>query len=113
MESGEIIKFLRRRAGLTQEQFASVLGLTKASVQKYEAGAVPNLKLQTLRTLCEEFNLSPFVLVFPEKVPDFETALRFRMPAADAERLLSLNEEGIAKVLSYAADLYASGNYKK
>lgn len=55
MQAGEIIKKLRQLNSLTQENFAKVLGVKKSSVQKYELGAVSNLKMETIRTICEEF----------------------------------------------------------
>lgn len=113
MLAGEIIKNLRQMNNLTQEDFAKILGVKKSSIQKYESGAVSNLKMETIRTICEEFKVSPYVLVFPEKISDMETALRFYMGENDSKNLVSLNGEGIRKVLDYAKDLNDSGNYKR
>lgn len=113
MQTGEIIKNLRQLNSLTQEDFAKVLGVKKSSVQKYESGAVSNLKMETIRTICEEFEISPYVLVFPEKMNDMETALRFHIGENDSRNLVNLNGEGIRKVLDYAKDLNDSGNYRR
>lgn len=113
VQAGEIIKNLRQMNNLTQDEFAEVLGVKKSSIQKYESGAVSNLKMQTIRTICEEFKISPYVLVFPEKMNDMETALRFHIGENDSKHLVNLNGEGIRKVLDYAKDLYDSGNYDR
>ena len=112
MQTGDIIKFLRTQEGLTQDDMAELLGVKKSSIQKYESGAVSNLKMNTLRTICEKFGLSPYVLVFPEKVGSFDVAMRFHFSDEDAQHLLNMNEEGIDKILKYAKDLYDSGNYR-
>lgn len=111
VQAGEIIKNLRKMNNLTQDEFAEVLGVKKSSIQKYESGAVSNLKMQTIRTICEEFEISPYVLVFPEKIDDMETALKFHIGENDSKHLVNLNDEGIKKVLDYAKDLFDSGNY--
>lgn len=113
VQAGEIIKNLRQMNNLTQENFAKVLGVKKSSIQKYESGVVSNLKMETIRTICEEFEISPYVLVFPEKMDDMETALRFHIGENDSKHLINLNGDGIRKVLDYAKDLHDSGNYRR
>lgn len=113
MQTGEILKILRQENNLTQDGMAEVLGVKKSSIQKYESGAVSNLKMQTIRTICERFELSPYVLVYPEKMDNMETVKRFHLGENDTKNLVNLNEEGIRKVLDYAKDLNDSGNYLK
>lgn len=38
MACSENIQFLRKRKGITQEQFAEALGVTRQSVSKWETG---------------------------------------------------------------------------
>jgi len=113
MQTGEIIKNLRHMNNLTQDDMSKILGVKKSSIQKYESGAVSNLKMQTIRTICEHFEISPYVLVFPEKINDMDTALMFHIGENDSKHLVNLNNEGIKKVLDYAKDLYDSKNYTK
>lgn len=68
MNAGEVIKKLRQEKGMTQQQLADALSVSKASVQKYEQGDVLNLKAAMLRKLCLSFDVSPFVFIFPERV---------------------------------------------
>ena len=46
------IKRLRLERGLTQEELGDVLGVGKATVQKYESGQIQNLKAAHIRKLC-------------------------------------------------------------
>ena len=40
--SGDEIRAIRKKLGLTQRQFADLLGVSVASVHRYEAGALPS-----------------------------------------------------------------------
>ena len=52
----ERIKLVRQRNGLTQEAFASRLGITKSSVSLIESGK-NNPSEQTIRGICSEFGI--------------------------------------------------------
>lgn len=67
MNTGDVIKMLRKKSGMTQDDLARKLGVTKSSVQKYENGLVQNLKLQTIRDLCNIFHAPPWYFIFPEQ----------------------------------------------
>ena len=66
-ETGEVIKYL------TQEELATKLWVNISSVQKYESGAVNNLKMETIRDL---FGIPPWILIFSKsysvRTNDFE-----------------------------------------
>lgn len=59
-----IIKMLRIRQGMTQAELSDKLGVTKHSIQKYESGAIVNLKANTIRTLCELFEVPPAFFIY-------------------------------------------------
>ena len=109
MHTGEIIKFLRKQEGLSQKELAEVLGVKLSSVQKYESGAVLNLKMQTIKILCEYFKIQPWLLIYPEKV-DITQIPRFQLIEL-TDLYLQLNEQGLKKVLEYTKDLIDSKNY--
>ena len=116
MHTGDIIKFLRTENNLTQKDLAKILGVNLSSVQKYESGAVSNLKMDTIRTLSEYFDLSPIVFIFAEEVElDSLPAGRFVKGRYfdHTKTLMALNDEGVNRVMEYAVDLLASGNYPK
>ena len=116
MHAGDIIKFLRKDRNLTQKELSEILGVNLSSVQKYESGAVSNLKMETIRKLSDYFNLSPIVFIFAEDV-EFESLLTGRFVKGryfdHTKTVMALNDEGVTKVMIYAEDLLASGNYKK
>ena len=65
MEIGNKIKQLRYKAGLTQEQLASKLGISAQSISKWEgAQSVPDL--EKILKLCEVFGVSTDYLLKDE-----------------------------------------------
>lgn len=95
---------------------SKILGVNLSSIQKYESGAVNNLKMETIRKLSDYFNLSPIVFIFPEDV-ELDSLLTGRFVKGryfdHTKTVMALNDEGVNKVFEYAADLLASGNYQK
>ena len=116
MHTGDIIKFLRNQGNLTQKNLAKILGVNLSSIQKYESGSVNNLKMETIRKLSDYFDLSPIVFIFPEDV-ELDSLLTGRFVKGRyfdfTKTIMSLNDEGVNKVMEYAEDLLASGNYAK
>lgn len=116
MSVGKIIKFLRQKNGLTQNELSEILGITKNSIQKYESNDVPNIKMETLRKLCEEFDMPARAFIFPEQFRDYDldkmSRLERIMQKYIEKYLIHLNEEGIKKVLEYSKDLHDSENYR-
>ena len=55
----DLIKVIRARANMDQEQFASALGTTAASINRWETGkAIPNQMAQTkLHQFCKSQNI--------------------------------------------------------
>lgn len=58
-QMGNIIKKLRTDKGITQEQLAEILGVSRSAVVKYELGIVDNMKRSTIQKLAEYFNVKP------------------------------------------------------
>lgn len=111
MHTGEVIRHMRKKKNLTQQELADILGVRKSSVQKYENGSVQNLKLETLQKLCKVFKTSPYAFVFPETWENIrvgEGINEFDQYAMVA--YFNLTHEGKEKVLNYVQDL---GEIKK
>ena len=107
---GDIIKFLRNERGLTQKEMAAILNVKISSIQKYESNSVPNLKMDTIRKLCDYFDVLPFVFIFPEEIKSAELINYYSKKLIHP--LCSLNIDGLTKLTSYTKDLIDSGNYK-
>ena len=56
--TGEIIKYYRKKLGLTQEELGNYVGVQKSAIAKYENGRIENLKRTTIEKLSELFNVS-------------------------------------------------------
>lgn len=57
------IKWLRERKNLTQEEVAERVGVTKATVSKWEKGDIENMKRDKIAKLSEVFGISPLELL--------------------------------------------------
>lgn len=117
MDAGKVIKKLRKENGLTQQQLAELLQISKASVQKYEQGDVQNIKLETLRKICEQLNAPPYLLIFPESAEEItgrlSDAYNLKQMRSVWRRFTQLNGEGAGKAAGYIRDLYALEKYRK
>lgn len=115
--TGNVIKFLRKKHNLTQKQLGDILGVEKSVIQKYEKGVITNLKVNTLKKLCEYFGVQPWVFVQPETIPsnDIENTLDI-YTLADFERLreaIMLNPTGREKIFEYIIDISHNKNNLK
>ena len=87
MNTGEIIKMLRKSRGLTQEELGNVIGVQKSAIAKYEKGRVENLKRASIEKLAIYFGVSPsFILGINDGDKNEETMYKtsgidfFRIP---------------------------------
>lgn len=119
LTAGEIIKKLRIEKGYTQTELAIMLGLKLSTMQKYESGAILNLKLETIRELCHIFDVPAWLFIFPENifVPLHENIKYTEIFKEEKQynkiykEYITLNSEGRRKAAEYIADLKASGKY--
>lgn len=117
MEMGEIIRSLRKEAGLTQEELGLKIGLKKSAIAKYENGKVKNIKRSTIKEMANLFNVSPIYIMglsnnkyaglqsTEDNLSDFNIRL---LKYADG-----LTKIGQKKVLDYAKDLSTNPQYNK
>lgn len=115
MEAGEIIKILRTKKKLTQEELGNILGVKKSAIQKYESGAIQNLKMDTLRKLCDYFRVAPFMFAHPEKVTDLDALINIYRRELDLTHtvIINLNEKGIDRLESHVKDLIRIDEYTR
>ena len=62
-DKGKIIKELRLREGLTQEELAKRIGTTKQTIYKYEAGIVTNIPSDRLKSIADVLGVNPVALL--------------------------------------------------
>lgn len=63
MNTGEIIKELRLKLGMSQEELGKKIGVQKAAINKYEKGLVVNLKRETIAKLADALETTPTILM--------------------------------------------------
>ena len=107
--TGDTIKNLRIAKGYTQSELAKMLGVKLSTIQKYESGAIQNLKLDTLRELCRIFYVPPMALVYPDVVEKDGLKIAHHF----ITNLMGLNEKGAKKVIEYAEDLMKISEYRQ
>lgn len=115
MHTGDIIKILREQAGMTQAELGKQLGVGKSTVQKYENGMVQNLKIKTLRRLCEIFVVPPWQFIYPEfsSMKEEQIVMKIRQTLLLAKIYQQLSKEGQNRVYHYLRDISEIQHYKK
>ena len=110
----ERIRKMRIKKGLTLLEVAEHLGVREATAQRYESGNIKNIGHESICKLAELFNCNPAYLMGWVDEP---SVVQPPSVNEDERRLIEvyrgLNDEGREKILQYAEDLFASGNYKK
>lgn len=108
-----IIKQRREELGLSQEYIAKAVGVSKATVSRWESGEIENLRRNRI------YNLSKVLQISPNDLLCDDQELSYKKKATYAEDhdapLLDvyhrLNARGQEKVLDYASDLAKSPDY--
>lgn len=55
---------------MTQEELGAILGVKKATIQKYESGQIRNLKADTIKFFSDFFGLPPAYFIYDE-IPSY------------------------------------------
>lgn len=63
MELSEIIKMKREELGLTLQEIGDALGVSRATVKRYETGEIKNLKQETIEKLAQILRVTPAYLM--------------------------------------------------
>lgn len=87
MKTNEIIKFLREKNNLTQEELAQKLGLKKAAINKYESGSVENIKKTVVQEMAKIFDVSPCYIMFGDSETENKTT-KEEITLTDTEQIL-------------------------
>lgn len=103
----------REQSGLTQQDLAEKLGITKSAIGNYENG-VSSPKWDVLLKIFDVLKVEPNFLYqdsFSLETP--ETSPLTPQQSALLSSFDLLNEEGQQKALDYVDDLVLAGRYKK
>ena len=86
MNTGDIIKKLRKEHKLTQEDLGAIIGVQKSAIAKYENGRVENLKRSTIEKLANYFNVSPSYILGIQEGVDID------LPTPEVTRTINIYE---------------------
>lgn len=120
MQTGEVIKRLRIEKKLTQDELGEMLGVKKSAIQKYESGAITNLKIDCIQNLCRVFEVPPWVFIFSERIEiEFPNAHYLNLSdilswdnLRQGLNYALLNVEGKKKADEYLSDLLELDKYR-
>ena len=70
MEFKDLIKNRRIEIGATLEDIAKIVGVSKATVQRWESGNIANIRRDKIVKLAKALNVSPAYLMGWEEEPD-------------------------------------------
>ena len=118
MNMGLRLKELRLQKGVTQEEVGKVIGVSKATIMKYEKGIVENLKRSSIEKLANYFNVKPSYLMCMEddslEISDLHTKISNFYGKESAELLEAynkLNKKGKEKAVENIKDLTKISDY--
>lgn len=66
MSINELIKIRRRELGLTLEEIASAVGVTKSTVRKWETGDIKNMRRDKMALLADILKIPPTSLLYED-----------------------------------------------
>ena len=101
MTIGEIIRNRRKELNMTQEDLASLVNTTKATVSRWESGDIHKMKRPMMAALAKTLNIDPMIFLQREEVlmPDEERLITAYRQASDEirEAALSMLEDSASK----------------
>lgn len=114
MTTGERMKFRRKELGLSADEVAAALNVSRATIFRYEKGDIEKLPGSALEPLAKALHTTPAYLMGWEESPSITPPTP--PPSLPLRRLTQamdqLNDEGQTKLVDYADDLVSSGRYR-
>lgn len=77
MDKGKVIKQLRLKSGMTQDDLAALLGTTKQTIYKYETGIITNIPSDKIQKMADVFKVSPLTIM---GISDFDVPAAYGIP---------------------------------
>lgn len=117
MKLADRIKYKRNQLGKTLEEVGQMVGVTKATIQRYENGNIQNIPSDKIELLASALNTTPAYLMGWEDDKDNEKIKPISPLSLEEKQILDpykqLNPEGQEKAVSYTWDLVDSNKYNK
>ena len=103
MEIGKYIAKRRCQLKLTMDALAKEIGVSKATIQRWESGEIKNIRHEKIIRIATALKTSPAHLMGWDEKPHTTTLNNIDI----------LNDKGIQRVQSYIDDLILIDKYKK
>lgn len=87
MEIGERIKSRRTQLGLSAEQLAEMVGVSPATIYRYESGDIKNMRVKMLRPIANALKTSPEWLMGWNSQGVLTWSMDFRFSEEESERI--------------------------
>ena len=112
-EEGEDLKTRRLELKLSQLDVAKMVGVSEATISRWESGNIANMKRDRIYKLSKALQIDPSLLIGFDLVslpqPDAITPAEAELLALHRQ----LNDKGQGRLREYADDLVSSGKYAK
>lgn len=108
MSIGDRIRLRRNQLDKTLEEVGKIVGVTRATIQRYENGNIQNIPSDKIELLAKALKTTPAYIMGWE---DDETIKQNVQERKIIESFNQLNDEGKEKVIAYTQDLVDSGKY--
>lgn len=105
MEIKDIIKTKRITLGITQAQLAAAVGVSEATVSRWESGDISNMKRSRIAALAKALQISPSVIMGWDEEIEKAEDLGCRVDALQKETAPTVTDERDLEMLSLLSRL--------
>lgn len=105
MEIKDIIKTRRITLGITQAQLAAAVGVSEATVSRWESGDISNMKRSRIAALAKALQISPSVIMGWDEEIEKAEDLGYRVDALQKETAPTVTDERNLEMLSLLSRL--------
>ena len=121
MKTGLAIAMRREQIGLSQEELGRIVGVSKATISRWESGDISNMRRDRIQKIADALRISPIALLEEETdgfteytknapaegesadAPDEMEMIALKATRTDWRRILSqMSRENKVKLLEYA-----------
>lgn len=110
-----ILKNRRLELGYTMKKVAEYVGVSEATISRWESGNIANMRRDRIALLAEILQISPALIMGWTEESTSSPDTPMSDPAEDhlVNQYRKLNDDGQEKLIDYADDLVAAGRYRK
>lgn len=110
MDIGERIKKRRKELGLSAEQIAEKLGVSPATIYRYESNDIMNMRIDKLEPIAKVLRTTPAYLMGWDEAKENNTDNQQRQLLSNYNKLDNTDQN---KLVDYSEELVNSDKYKE